>query len=235
MANQGKHDVHFVVIIGVSRGFHDLRNEPVQSEIVHERLPQFVIGPRNRILVFAIHLVEPYGRFGAVHLQQVFGIVLVSVRLNPFDGDFLNGATPVEVFLLEHAQGILERFVLRHHGKPDPVNHAPNAVVQILTVQRVEKVTHGVRHTGLRRARYTLLVIVGALKAHLIQNRRVVYSHNKYLLSVCVKACNQGFQDRSRRHRLWHPPRHPHGRSRRFRPSATRSRRTFHRYRRYAR
>ena len=235
MANQGKHDVHFVVIVGITWGFHNLRYETVQSEVVHERLPQFVVGPRNRVLVLAIHLIEPNGGFGAMHLQQVFGIVLVSVRLNPLDGDFLHGATPIEVFLFENAQGILKRLVLRHHGKPDAINHAPHAVIQILTVQRVEKIAHGIRNARLRRARYALLVIVGTLEPHLIQNRRVVYSHNKYLLSACVRACNQGFQGHWRRLRLWHPPHRPHGRSRRFRPSATRNPRTCHRYRRYAR
>ena len=44
-ANQRKHDVHFIVIITVARRFHNLRDETVQAEIIHERLTQFIVSP----------------------------------------------------------------------------------------------------------------------------------------------------------------------------------------------
>nr|DAW01828.1 MAG TPA: hypothetical protein [Bacteriophage sp.] len=184
VTNQRQHDIHFIVIIRITGSFHNLRDETVQAEVVHERLTQFVVSPRNWILVFTIHFVEPHGGFGTVHLEQVFGIVLVSMRLNPLDGNFLNGRTPVEIFLFKYRKHVFKRFVLRHHGKANSVNHAPNAIIQILAVHGVEQISRGVRYARLRGARHALLVIVGALKAHLIQNSRIVYSHNKNLLFV---------------------------------------------------
>ena len=192
MANQRKHDVHFIIIITVARRFHNLRDETVQAEIIHERLTQFIVSPRNRILVTTVHFVEPHRRFRTVHLQQLFRIVLVAVRLNPLDRDFLYGATPIQIFLFENRQRILERRVLRHHGESDTIDHAPNAIVQILPVHRVEQISHGVRHTGLRRARNTLLIIVGTLGTHLIQNCRIVHSHN--IFSYQLKRVIEIFQ-----------------------------------------
>jgi hypothetical protein len=89
------------------------------------------------------------------------------------------------------AKNRFKRLVLRHYGKPDTIDHAPNTVVEILPIHWVEQIAHGVRHAGLRRARNTLLIIVGALKSHFVQNCRIVYSHNAYLLSV--RACSRDF------------------------------------------
>ena len=178
VTNQRQHDVHFVVFITVSRRFHNLRNKSIQTVIIHESLPQFVISPRNRVLVLTIHLIEPHGGFGTVHLQQRFRIVLVTVRLNPLDSNFLHGRTPVQILFFEYREHVFKRLVLRHHGKANTVNHAPNTVVKILAIHRVEQISRGIGHTRLRRARYTKLIIVSTLKAHLIQNSRVVYSHN---------------------------------------------------------
>ena len=182
--NQRKHDIHFIVIITVARRFHNLRDETVQAEIIHERLTQFIVSPRNRILVATVHFVEPHRRFRTVHLQQLFRIVLISVRLNPLDRDFLYGATPIQIFLFENRQRILERCVLRHHGKSDAIDHAPNAIVQVLPVHWVEQISHGVRNAGLRCARNTLLIIIRALKSHLIQNCRVIYCHDSSFQSA---------------------------------------------------
>lgn len=45
VAYQRKHDVHLIVIIGITRGLHNLRNETVQAEVIYERLSQFVSSP----------------------------------------------------------------------------------------------------------------------------------------------------------------------------------------------
>ena len=45
VAYQRKHDVHFIVIIAITRGLHNLRNETVQPEIINERLSQLIFSP----------------------------------------------------------------------------------------------------------------------------------------------------------------------------------------------
>ena len=60
--------------------------------------------------------LRPDGGFGAVHFQQIFRVILITVRLNPLDGDFLYSRTPVQVFLFENRQRVFKQRVLHHYG-----------------------------------------------------------------------------------------------------------------------